>query len=299
MIVTRKKWVLIISSTIIVIVALLIIVGVVNNHGQQANSDYQNCDALLPTEVSMDLFISDYYDSAFLDLNEKGEIAPGKYGFVKKLDVDTEMYITQTLSYGHEAKHIVYGIYYDKDLEEPVEQVQLKDNFRADIADEYRIRLETSHGVSVLLDPGEYYLAVYTTKKNDDFELEYSAWCGYTHRDYELEPDETLTYTAVDEHQINRFTIKPDQSGTIFVDINNHCAEVQLIDENGNVINQQYGTIYTLDGEYKNQTCFAEFDVVGGNEYTLKVISSEKANLTPHYSSWEPMTIEWGYKAGE
>ena len=299
MIVTRKKWVLIISSTIIVIVALLIIAGVVNKHGQQENGDYQNCDALLPKEVSMDLFISHYYDSAFLDLNEKGEISPGKYGFVKKLDVDTEMYITQTLSYGHEAKHIVYGIYYDKDLEEPVEQVQLKDNFRADIADEYRIRLETSDGVSVLLDPGEYYLAVYTTKKNDDFELEYSAWCGYTHRDYELEPDETLTYTAVDEHQINRFTIKPDQSGTIFVDINNHCAEVQLIYENGNVINQQYGTIYTLDGEYKNQTCFAEFDVVGGNEYTLKVISSEKADLTPHYSSWEPMTIEWGYKAGE
>ena len=297
---TRKKWVLIISSTIIVIVALLIIAGVVNKHGQQENGDYQNCDALLPTEVSMDLFRSDYYDSAFLDLNEKGEIAPGKYGFVKKLDVDTEMYITQTLSYGHEAKHIVYGIYYDKDLEEPVEQVQLKDNFIADIADEYRIRLETSDGVSVLLDPGEYYLAVYTTKKNDDFELEYSAWCGYTQRNYELKPNEILTYTAVEDHQINQFKINPP--GTckmIVVDINNHCAEVQLIDENGNVINQQYGTIYTLDGEYKNQTCFAEFDVVGGNEYTLKVISSEKADLTPNYSAWEPMTIEWGYKAGE
>ena len=296
----RKKWVLIISSTIIMIVALLIIAGFVNKHGQQEKGDYQNCDALFPTEVSMDLFISHYWDSVFLDLNEKGEIAPGKYGFVKKLDVDTEMYITQTLSYGHEAKRVVYGIYCDKNLEEPVEQVKLKDNFRADIADEYRIKLETSDGVSVLLDPGEYYLAVYTTKKNDDFELEYSAWCGYTHRNYELKPNEILTYTTVEEHQMNQFKINPP--GTckmIVVDINNHCAEVQLIDENGNVINQQYGTIYTLDGEYKNQTCFAEFEVAGGNEYTLKVISSAKADLAPNYSSWEPMTIEWGYKAGE
>lgn len=291
----RKKWILLISSVIIVIVAVLLITGVLNNHGQQANDDYQNCDALLPTEVSMDLFISPYWDSEFFDFSEKGEVAPGKYGFLKKLDVNTEMYITQTVLESHEMKNVVYGIYHDRDLEEPLEQVKLKDNFRANIADEYKIRLETSDGVSVLLDSGEYYLAVYTTKKNDDFELEYSAWCGYTHRDYELEPNEILTYTAVEEHQINQFKIKPPETcKMIFVDINNHCAEVQLIDENGNVINQQYGTIYTLNGEYKNQTCFAEFDVAGGNEYTLRVISSEKANLTPNCSSWQPMTIEWG-----
>lgn len=293
----NKKKILVVTLMVMIIVVLILIIGSMQYKDKGDSGNYMDCDALMPMEVTVKAFESHDWVSEMLDFQEKGKIAPGKYGLVKEFIVDEELYFTQTILASHEMKNVIYGVYEDQQLDIPVDQVKLKDNFKAKIADEKGKPFTVDDGVETLLDPGKYYLAVYTTKKNDDFELEYSSWYGKTARNSKLNADETLMYTVVEENQANKFTIKPNKTGKIVVDVNDHCSEVQLLDSSGNLIDQSYGTLVTIDGEYKDQPCIAEFDVIKGNQYILNVVSSKEPDIMADFSSWEPMAITWGHKS--
>lgn len=292
----NKKKVLIATFTIVIMVALILIIGAIQNNDGNNSGNYMECDALMPMEVTMERFNTFSYGSECLDFSKKGKITSNKYGFVKTFVVDEEMLFVQSIDESHEMKHLVYGVYEDQQLEVPVVEVKLKNLFRTNMADDYGIVINSEDSVSELLEPGTYYLGIYTTKNSDDFMVEYYSLFGYRHMEYQLKEGEVLSYTTVVPHQINLFEIKPAKSGMISVDVQNHCSEIQLLDEDKNVINETYGTICEENGEYIKQPCLGEFYVEKGKNYSLKVVSSQNPDIDDLSSSWQPMSIMWTYK---
>lgn len=112
-----------------------------------------------------------------ISLADKKTLSDGKYGFYKKITFDktVEVYLELIGTHEKECKHVRYGIYEDSKLEMPIEE-----HFFIDWGDESYLEGELNiwkpvpenEDGEVTLEPGTYYLGLFTTDPRDDFEVE-------------------------------------------------------------------------------------------------------------------------------
>lgn len=108
-----------------------------------------------------------------LDLSQKNLLSLTKYGFRKKITVKGRIYINLSLQIDATPYNGVnYGIYRDKDLNNPIDEIDLQQQIRRERASDNGIDVEKPrYGLETELDPGEYYVAVYTTHYWDSFRI--------------------------------------------------------------------------------------------------------------------------------
>ena len=111
-----------------------------------------------------------------LNFQEKQQLTkstiPGKFGFRRELIIEKPTAFMQHMPVDSNMENIRFGIYKDKTLEEPIEEADAGYNFNASWHMEEGAELseypEYKTNIQVILQPGTYYAAVYTTDKSDE-----------------------------------------------------------------------------------------------------------------------------------
>lgn len=108
-----------------------------------------------------------------LDLSKKNLLSLTKYGFRKKITVKDRIYINLSLQIDATPYNgLKYGIYCDKDLNNPIDEIDLQRQIRRERASDNGIDVEQPrYGLETELNPGVYYIAVYTTHYWDSFKI--------------------------------------------------------------------------------------------------------------------------------
>lgn len=139
-----------------------------------------------------------------LDFQKKQLLAKArfrrKYGFRRELIIDKPTAFMQYMPPTYNMDHIRFGIYRDKNLADPIDEADAGYNYNADWhieegADpseypEYKTRIQ------VILEPGIYYVAVYTTSKWDKGEFLYRSWYDVIDSDLTLKEGEYQYFYA-------------------------------------------------------------------------------------------------------
>jgi len=119
-----------------------------------------DCDILSPVKAGK----SPAGESVILAFHDKTKISDDKFGFRKKIVFDKPMILSQYME--DNLLFFYYGLYRDKQLTKPVIEVDTKYNIQAfaqmeEGADESEFP-EYKEGYTIKVDPGTYYLGVYT-----------------------------------------------------------------------------------------------------------------------------------------
>lgn len=108
-----------------------------------------------------------------LDLSKKNLLSLTKYGFRKKITVKDRISMVFSLQIdGTPYNGVKYGIYRDRDLNDPIDEIDLQQQIRRERASDNGIDVKRPrYGLETELEPGEYYMAVYTTHYWDSFKI--------------------------------------------------------------------------------------------------------------------------------
>lgn len=142
------------------------------------------CEALIPEVWSREKELAGMEKT--LDFSMKQNLCKektpwgGKYGFRKKLVLDKttviELKIWEDLQY----KHYFYGIYKDEALKQPVKELSMEDVLEWNTDAEMGIFREKyknfSEVIREALEPGTYYLGIYTTEPKDEHKIRFVLW---------------------------------------------------------------------------------------------------------------------------
>lgn len=117
-----------------------------------------------------------FEESIILDLSQKNLLTPTKYGFRKKIKADKpireRMSLNANIHTPTPYNGLKYGIYRDKHLNEPIDEINIQREIRKERKSEYITSTDFRGIIEKELEPGEYYIAVYTTHYWDSFKIE-------------------------------------------------------------------------------------------------------------------------------
>lgn len=195
---------------------------------------------LAPREVTLksDNYQTDHPE-VWLDFKDKTELAKGKFGFIRKLELEKKTVITQTVGTGG---HVNYGLYRDRSLKDVVDEVDGLKNEEAwtvieeggdpDVAASYR------YGIKNVVDPGTYYVAVYTEEPDYTERAAYESWYGSILMEDGLSENNYKGFIYAEDGQVMYFRIDAEKAGRIAVDfgINEVGCKVELCDSSKKVI---------------------------------------------------------------
>lgn len=232
--------------------------------------DVSDCKSLEPQFIAG--------DSTFrhLDMSEKKRLAFRKYGFRKKIVVDDPTVVTQYAEpYGMELSDGYFGIFRDKDLTKPVEAVDFKWMYRdADFEEGKASEIpydEKKDGIILLL-PGTYYAAVYSTNPFAAYEIAYlSLTCPYNGF-CQLQEGQTEYFCIVKENQKNTFSLSLTQGESVRITTNLYVnGTVKLYEPDGTMIKVKRAS------EAAEQPVQVEFAARSTGIYTVEVSEIEKS----------------------
>lgn len=198
-------------------------------------------DMVMPDNIALDN--QGNIELKSIDMGEKGFITLGKYGFVRKLEIQEKTALTQRI-YDDElpANAIMYGVYRDRRLNNPVDEVDVAYNMKADIAidngedaSEFK---RYKYMVSTVLEPGVYYVAVYTKRFWDSFSLSYESQCAVVEDEIDLaEGVEQIYYGSGTRDTEVYCRIKAPRDGIIQV-TSHYFAQLQFFDKNDQTLSE-------------------------------------------------------------
>ena len=150
----------------------------------------------------------DKYDEttkSFLFENKK-RISDSIYGFYNEITFDNKVALYITI-YGEDqkqCKNVRYGIYEDKKLQHPVEETLFIDwgdesYAEAELGKARKIN-EIEDGKS-FLDPGTYYIGLFTTNPKDDFKVEIESWYGVIKAEHNLNENQEYQFFITDDEE--------------------------------------------------------------------------------------------------
>lgn len=130
-----------------------------------------------------------------LDFQKKQQLTKarlgGKFGFRRELIIGKPTAFMQYMPTDFNMEHIRFGIYRDKNLTKPIDEADAGYNFNAGWRMEEGADLsefpEYKTHIQVILEPGTYYAAVYTTDESDEGVFLYSSWYDVLDSDLKLE----------------------------------------------------------------------------------------------------------------
>ncbi len=182
-------------------------------------------------------------DPKNIDMSEKGFITLGKYGFIRKLEIQEKTALTQRIYYDElPTNAVMYGVYKDRKLNDPVDEVDVAYNIKADIAidngeDASKFK-KYKYMVSTVLDPGVYYVAVYTKRFWDSFSLSYESQCAVVEEQIELTEDEERIYYGSGTRDTKVYCrIKAERNGIVNV-TSGYFAKLQFFSKNNQPLSQ-------------------------------------------------------------
>lgn len=226
--------------------------------------DVSECDQLapIPAEKSSS---SDYLE---LDLDAKTVITLGKYGFRKKITVEEPCIITQSVG-GPYTSHAYFGIFEDEALDRPVEIVDFtwlyKDGpFEEGETDE--IPYDKNRDGIIVLQPGIYYAAVYSTSPFDDSDVSYKSYYCPLNLNVTMEEGKAVNFYCIKDDQVNKLKIQADRDGRIRI-ATNLISEglLEIFDDKGTRIAR-----HETDDD-RDQRVSAYLDVKKGQYYEVKI----------------------------
>ena len=195
-------------------------------------------DAIMPEDIACDEdTIQERGGGKDIDMSKKSFITLGKYGFVKEYKVKEKTVLTQRIFNDDlPSNALMYGVYKDRKLNDPVDEVDVRYNIKANTAiengeDASKFKKHT-YMVNAVLEPGTYYIAVYTKRFWDSYSLSYESQCAIAEEEIVLtEGRERVYYGSGSRRTEVRCKIMASRDGTIKV-TSNYFAGLQFFDKN-------------------------------------------------------------------
>ena len=164
---------------------------------------------------------------------------PGKFGFRRELIIEKPTAFMQHMPVDSNMENIRFGIYKDKTLEEPIEEADAGYNFNASWHMEEGAELseypEYKTNIQVILQPGTYYAAVYTTDKSDEGVFLYSSWYDVLDSDLTLEA-EKYQYFYAEPGKEYEFPFTVDDNSEIVLETAGIAGTLKLYDTDGKTV---------------------------------------------------------------
>lgn len=134
-----------------------------------------------------------------ISLRDKAIIGFGKYGFREKIKIDSPTLISQYIVEDYSLNNVRYGIYKDKQLTMPVKEIDM-DYVLKSLADmeegiENASLSDFTSEQYTLLEPGTYYLGLYTSKFFDFSDLRYGSQFALYEKEIEAVEGELYKWT--------------------------------------------------------------------------------------------------------
>ena len=178
-----------------------------------------------------------------LNFQEKQQLTkstiPGKFGFRRELIIEKPTAFMQHMPVDSNMENIRFGIYKDKTLEEPIEEADAGYNFNASWHMEEGAELseypEYKTNIQVILQPGTYYAAVYTTDKSDEGVFLYSSWYDVLDSDLTLEA-EKYQYFYAEPGKEYEFPFTVDDNSEIVLETAGIAGRLNLYDTDGKTV---------------------------------------------------------------
>lgn len=156
-----------------------------------------------------------------LDFQQKERIAYGKYGFRKELKVEKTTIVSQEVSEDSALKDVYFGIYHDSNLVDPVAEISMGKvlkNAHASEVGEPEPYPDVLPFIDAVLEPGAYYLAVYSIRSQEDCIAIYESRQAAVATELELTEDQWGLFFSTGPEQKTYFKINVPAAGNIYVD---------------------------------------------------------------------------------
>jgi len=273
----RKK-----TIVFVIVIAAAALFGIYQFAGRGHSSparDIADCGQLTPMESPLILpneRAAMLLPTEEIDFKDKEQIIYGKYGFRKEFKVEQTTIISQTISESLELKDVRYGVYHDSYLSEPVAEVKMGEvlkNYCASEMGNPEPYPDALSSVDVVLEPGTYYLAVYSTSSQEDCTVVYESWQAAVDTELELAEGQWGFFFSAAAEQKTYFKINVPSSGTIYVDRDfwRVTYDVRLCDDEKTPIEE---AVLEPAGQKKGHQK-AKLSVPGAGVYYLQVSSEE------------------------
>lgn len=212
---------------IIFVVASIMAILLLNQNPTQPRYVYSNiseCEALTPQEAPL---IRDEYSptggkiNVKLDFSKKENLALGKYGFRKTLEITEPTILEQEVLLASWEKNI-FGIFTDPELNKPLKRVSVGEQLRIENAIEMGASMEEYSDrpdyIAIVLEPGTYYLAAYSTDEKDSKTAVYQSRIASIETEYILQEGEWKYFFDAGKGQKTYFSIHVDEPATLEVE---------------------------------------------------------------------------------
>lgn len=257
--VTKKE--LIVFALIPLIIGMIYFAHILYKDAQ-VTSPSTNSEVLKPVSWEK-------HDERTVSLADRQRITFRKYGFRRKLKIKERTVVYQHIDDDFGMEHVKFGIYHDAALKDAVNEADVGYNMNAgwemeeggDPEDypEYKRHMLT------LLEPGDYYVAIYTTDASDDFSMEYASRYSVVKDEIALEEGKTERFFGnYNEETLFRMDIPAE--GLITVDTRMFAGTLYLCDADKKEIS--YGAKVPIE---RTSEANVSFDIKAKGTYYLKL----------------------------
>lgn len=183
------------------------------------------CEDLVPLDSPLALpnyRPEEAYKEKEIDFSEKKRIGWRKYGFRRKIEVKEKTIIAQGIVEDLALENVYYGIYKDAKLKRPIAEVSLKDMLEASTDIEMGASIEDYPDYvpyyEIVLEPGAYYLATYSTDPADKSLALYESRKAVVDTDLSLNEGKWGFFFSTGKDQKTYFQIKVTKPGVLSVE---------------------------------------------------------------------------------
>lgn len=228
---TKKE---LVGCLIILIICFAIYAGYAIYNDLQVEREVTDYELLSPVQAEVD-FNGWENDDNVISLSDKQKIAYHKYGFRKKINITKPTVITLYAGGLFSLEHMYYGIYKDELLTAVVNEVDLGYNWKASGAIEEGAELEDYPKYQEMiiepLEPGTYYIGVFTTKAGDDFDFTYRSQYCTQQEEYQLKENEEQYFFICKSVQETYFRIDAEDNQKVEITSTCEIENLQLCDK--------------------------------------------------------------------
>lgn len=210
---------------------------------------------------------------------------------MKCIVVKEKIVVVQDIACPAEKEHY-FGIYKDKYLSTPIEEVSFQYLYRDGEFEEggEPTSYDETRDQIIILEPGTYYIGMYCRSPFSDKKVVIDNWYGYLCEETDLPEGQWVEYFVAEKDQENYFHFNAQKTGRIQIETNYNSGVVQLCDSKRNPISD--GVIF--DGASAEPITF---DVKENREYYLKTFGGHRLRtLDGSSDSMVPQTIRWEYE---
>ena len=213
----------------VLIVCMLILLGSFfvgcGTEKQELETEIPNYELLAPMEVpKMTPNESSYLHIEYteLDFENKATIIYGRYGFRYTLETDEKIVLSQEVLANSGLEKVTFGIYEDEALCKPISEIDMDDvlkmNHKFEMGkasrEDYPDFMEWN---MVVLEPGIYYLAVFSTDPKEDGVVAYECMYGVVESEIALEEGEWGFFFYAGNDHDTYFKIDVERAGNLIL----------------------------------------------------------------------------------